>query len=93
MSDRRIVEEAVKNGKTSKKILFRSGLISGLGWAFGVTIGFALVATILIVLMNKATTLPWVGDTLADVIEVTQEQLLKRSIITTPELTVPTTAP
>ena len=74
-------KQAAMGPKQKKRDLFKSGCTSGLGWAFGVTIGFALVATILVIAVNQINTLPWIGDTLADIVEVTQQQLLKRSII------------
>ena len=74
-------KQAAMGPKQKKRDLFKSGFTSGLGWAFGVTIGFALVATIMVLVLNRIDTSPWIGDTMADIIEATQEQLLKRSII------------
>jgi len=63
------------------RTLLKEGVIAGIGWAFGVTIGFVLVSTILVVAFKNLGGVPIIGDALADVIESTQEQLLKRSII------------
>ena len=91
MSERKNIENSVQEPK--KRRIFKTGLVSGIGWAFGVTIGFALIATILIIVLNQVNTLPWVGDTLADIIEITQEQLLKRSILNTSDLQFPPPTP
>ena len=61
--------------------LFRDGLIRGLGWAFGVTVGFAIISTILVVLLRALGGLPLIGNWLATIVEATQESLLKRTPI------------
>lgn len=57
----------------------KEGFFKGVGWAFGVTVGFVLISTILVSLFKKAGGLPIVGDFIADVVESTQEQLQKRT--------------
>ncbi len=91
MSERKNIENSVNESK--KRRIFKTGFVSGIGWAFGVTIGFAIIATILIVVLNQVNTLPWFGETLADIIEITQEQLLKRSILNTSDLQLPQPTP
>jgi len=65
---------------TKKHSLFRSGFISGLGWAFGVTIGFVLVSTIVLLVLRSIDSTTLFGSFIADIVEATQEQLLKRSV-------------
>jgi len=59
--------------------MFKRGIVAGLGWAIGVTIGFALVSAILILITKSLGGLPSIGDFFASVIEKTQESLLKRN--------------
>lgn len=76
--------EALKNLKIAYipyNELFKEGLIAGLGWAFGVTIGFAIVSTILVFILKLLGGLPLIGSFIANIIEETQIQLLKRSPI------------
>ena len=67
--------------KKSYGRLFKKGVIRGIGWAFGVTIGFAIISTVLVVVLRGLGGLPLIGDWLASVVEVTQESLLKRTPI------------
>ena len=57
------------------------GLVRGIGWAFGVTIGFVLVSTILVFLLRSLGGLPLVGNWMASIVEATQASLLKRTPI------------
>lgn len=59
--------------------LLRDGFFRGLGWAFGVTIGFVLISSIVVSLLNAAGGLPLVGSWIADIVETTQFQLTKRT--------------
>ncbi len=59
--------------------IFKKGFVRGLGWAFGVTVGFVIISTILLVVLRKLGGLPLVGGWIASVVEATQEQLLKRT--------------
>ena len=80
---------AIEGDHTSKKgdnshsyvSLLKQGIVAGIGWAFGVTIGFVLVSTILVVVLQQLGGLPFIGDFIADVVENTQEQLLKRTVV------------
>lgn len=65
--------------KKSHGQLFKEGVISGIGWAFGVTIGFAVISTVLVVVLRGLGGLPLIGNWLASIVEVTQESLLKRT--------------
>jgi len=62
-----------------KTQLFKEGLISGLGWAFGVTIGFVIISTILVVILRNLGGLPVVGNWIASIVEATQKQLTRRA--------------
>jgi len=56
-------------------------MVAGIGWAFGVTIGFVVMSSFLIVFLRSFEGLPIVGSWIADVVEVTIEQLERRSIL------------
>jgi hypothetical protein len=64
--------------------IFKKGIIRGLGWAFGATLGFAIVSTILIFILRRAGGLPLVGSFVASIVNATLEQLVKRSPIFSP---------
>jgi hypothetical protein len=59
--------------------LLKEGFFRGISWAFGVTIGFVLVSTILVIILQNTGGLPLIGGWIADVVEATQEQLVKRT--------------
>lgn len=59
--------------------LIKNGFYTGLGWAAGVTIGFALVSTIVVVLLNRLGGLPVVGSFFADIVDATTSQLSGRT--------------
>ncbi len=61
--------------------LLKEGFIAGIGWAFGVTIGFVLVSTILVLVFRTLGGLPLIGSWIADIVQETQIQLLKRTPI------------
>ena len=61
--------------------LLKEGIIAGIGWAIGVTIGFVVVSTIIVFILNALGGLPFVGRFFASVVQETQSQLLKRSPI------------
>lgn len=60
---------------------FVDGILIGLGWAIGVTIGFVFISTILVLFFQKLGGLPLVGSWIASIVEATQQQLLKRTPI------------
>jgi hypothetical protein len=72
---------AKKEKKTSYWELLKKGVIRGIGWAFGATIGFAIVSTILIIILRQAGGLPLVGSFIATIVDSTLEQLVQRSPI------------
>jgi hypothetical protein len=59
--------------------LIKEGFLAGLGWAFGVTIGFVIISTIIVVVLRALGGLPLIGSFFADVVEETQAQLLRRT--------------
>jgi hypothetical protein len=61
--------------------LFRRGFVSGIGWSFGVTIGFVLVSTLIVLIFNYLGGIPRIGNFIANIVEETQVQLSKRSVI------------
>lgn len=72
-------DEVQDNKKRPKREIFRAGIVGGLGWALGVTIGFAIVSIIIIFLVNRAGGIPLIGDWIAKVVESTQTQLELRN--------------
>ena len=57
---------------------FKKGFVQGLGWSFGITIGFVLVSFILVLILQALGGLPLIGKWIASIVEETQLQLLKR---------------
>jgi hypothetical protein len=60
---------------------FKEGFMQGLGWSFGVTIGFVLVSTILVLVLNMLGGVPLIGNGIASIVQATQISLIKRSSI------------
>ena len=65
--------------KNSGKGLFKSGFIAGIGWSFGVTIGFVIISTIVVAILNSLGGLPLIGNFIANIVEETQKQLMQRT--------------
>lgn len=59
--------------------LLKEGFFAGLGWAFGVTVGFVILSTILVIFLKFLGGLPLIGSWIASIVEVTQEQLIRRT--------------
>ena len=77
------VQKSLK-GKGDKNLrgeLFKDGIIAGIGWAFGVTVGFVVISILLAILLQTLGGLPLIGNWLASIVEATQMQLLKRTPI------------
>ncbi len=64
---------------SKKSQLFKKGFIRGIGWAFGVTVGFVIISTILVFVLKSLGGLPLIGDWIASVVETTLAQLAKRT--------------
>ena len=73
------LRENIVNEKTPSRTLFKQGLISGIGWAFGVTIGFVLISTLMVFVLQQLGGLPLIGDWLASVVDATIAQLSTRT--------------
>ena len=61
--------------------LLKEGVIKGIGWAFGATIGFVIVSTVLVFFLRQAGGIPLVGGWIATVVDSTLNQLVERSPI------------
>lgn len=59
--------------------LLKEGFIAGLGWAFGVTIGFVIISTIIVAVLRSLGGLPLIGAWIASIVEETQQQLIRRT--------------
>ena len=66
---------------SSKRELLKRGFYSGIGWAFGATIGFAIISTILAFLLNQIGGIPLLGGWIARVVDATLGQLSTRTPI------------
>jgi hypothetical protein len=62
---------------------FKQGFVEGLGWSFGVTIGFVFISIILYFVLKSLGGLPLIGSWIAKVVEATQLQLLSRNPLIT----------
>ncbi len=74
-----MLKEIKGNHKRKPGKLFGEGFVAGMGWAFGVTIGFVMISTVLVVVLQLLGGLPLIGTFIASIVESTQEQLLKRT--------------
>lgn len=63
--------------KIKTKLL--DGFVRGIGWAFGVTLGFVLVSTVVVYIFRALGGLPLIGDFIATVVEETNKQLLQKT--------------
>lgn len=71
----------VYNGLMSKKEFWenaKKGLVGGMFWSIGVTIGFAIVSAFIIIFLSQVDTIPVIGNFVADVVEQTQRNLERR---------------
>ena len=73
----KVIEEAHK--KVSIPELLKRGFYSGIGWAFGVTVGFVIVSTIIVMILQNLGGLPLIGSWIANIVEETQAQLTRRT--------------
>ena len=61
--------------------LLKEGFFAGIGWAIGVTVGFVIVSSLIVFILNMLGGLPLIGGIIASIVQATQEQLLKRTLI------------
>lgn len=73
------IEDAHK--KVTNTELLKRGFYSGIGWAFGVTVGFVIVSSIIVMILQNLGGLPLIGGWIADIVEETQAQLIRRTPI------------
>ncbi|OGM22001.1 hypothetical protein A2863_03200 [Candidatus Woesebacteria bacterium RIFCSPHIGHO2_01_FULL_38_9b] len=59
--------------------LLKEGFFAGIGWAAGVTVGFVIISTIIVYLLNSLGGLPLIGGWIANIVEETQQQLIRRT--------------
>lgn len=52
---------------------FTQGFLSGLGWAFGATVGFAVAAGVITFILAQLGTLPLIGQFFSDLQESLKE--------------------
>jgi hypothetical protein len=71
---------------------FKQGLYSGFGWSFGVTLGFAAVSAVVVLVLNNLGGLPLIGGWLADIVDATTAQLSGRTPVSTRKVS-PTATP
>jgi hypothetical protein len=64
---------------SKKSQFFKEGVIRGIGWAFGVTIGFVIISTILVLVLRSLGGLPVIGGWVASIVEATLSQLARRT--------------
>ncbi|MCH7641348.1 hypothetical protein IID22_04070 [Patescibacteria group bacterium] len=76
---REVVDKIHKT--SSKRELFKRGFYSGVGWAFGATIGFAIISTILVFILSRIGATPILGGWIARIVESTLQQLSVRTPI------------
>lgn len=62
---------------TKKQIVeyAKEGILKGVFWSIGVSIGFAIVSVLLAFLAANIITLPVIGNAIADIVRVTLESL------------------
>ncbi len=56
----------------------KEGIVKGIFWSIGVTIGFAIVSTFIIVILSQVDTISVIGNFAANVVEQTQKNLESR---------------
>ena len=76
---RKVVEKIHET--SSKRELLKRGFYSGVGWAFGATMGFAIVSTVLVFFLNRLGGIPLIGSWIASIVEATLIQLSQRTPI------------
>lgn len=65
--------------KSDLKQIAKEGIVRGIFWAVGVTIGFAFVSIVLLFVVSPFMRLPVIGQFIADIVYETQLNLQQRS--------------
>lgn len=73
----------LKNLKITYNELLKEGFFAGIGWAFGVTVGFVIISTLIVFILRYMGGLPLIGTWIADIVEETENQLLRRTPVFT----------
>jgi len=63
------------NPKDSYFSVFFKNFVGGIGWVAGITIGFAILISLLGVFLNRLGGLPMIGNWFARLIEITNQAL------------------
>jgi len=66
-------------GKSSLSNLIKDGFWRGIGWSFGVTVGFVLISTVFVFIFRQLGGLPLIGNFIANIVEETQNQLIENT--------------
>ncbi len=72
------LQDKYNHGDFSIKGLFKDGFISGMGWAFGVTVGFVVISIVVVNFLKLLGGLPVVGVFIANIVDATQVQLERK---------------
>ena len=67
--------------ETSYWRLFKKNVWSGFAWAIGVTVGFAFISTVVVLILGMLGGVPLIGGFIATIVEATNSALLNRSPI------------
>jgi hypothetical protein len=59
--------------------LFLNGFIQGMGWSFGVTLGFIIISILLVYVLKLLGGMPLIGNFIAGIVESTLEQIKFRT--------------
>ena len=68
--------------KKESPSLFLKGFMSGLGWAVGATLGFAIFVAVLSMVLQFLGGVPYLGNILADIIHFTNQALKTKVTLT-----------
>ncbi|MDP2632513.1 MAG: DUF5665 domain-containing protein [Candidatus Curtissbacteria bacterium] len=74
----KVVEKHYIEVNPSAKIKFINGLVGGLGWGIGITVGTALFIWIITFIISRVDIVPIFGQFLSDVIKSSQDNLKTR---------------
>jgi len=53
----------------------KEGIVKGFFWSVGVSLGFAVITTLLVFVFSRAETLPIIGHAIASIVQATLESL------------------
>jgi hypothetical protein len=61
--------EKYEQTKENRRRIFANNFIGGLAWALGATVGLALIAVLLTLILKNISLIPVIGNFIADVIK------------------------